>query len=67
MEAALRGGQEDGSVRDDLDVSGVAIALTSMVDRTCYLRFVFDRQPGQSVDAIVDSLTDVWWSAVKAG
>ena len=63
---ALRRGQEDGSVRADLDVDGAAVALTAMVDRTCYLRFVFDRQPGQGVEPTVDALTDVWWTAVKA-
>jgi AcrR family transcriptional regulator len=63
---SLRMGQHDGSVRADLDVDGAAVALTSMVDRTCYLRFVFDRQPGQGVEPTVDTLTDLWWAAVKA-
>lgn len=63
---SLRMGQEDGSVRADLDVDGAAVALTSMVDRTCYLRFVFDRQPGQGVEPTVDTLTDIWWAAVRA-
>lgn len=66
VEVALRLGQEEGSVRVDLDVEGAAVALTSMVDRTCYLRFVFDRQPGQGVEPTVDVLTDIWWTAVKA-
>jgi len=66
VELALKHGQAEGSVRADLDAEGAAVALTSMVDRTCYLRFVFDRRPGTSVDAIVDSLTDIWWTAVKA-
>ena len=65
VEAALRFGQAEGSVRADLDVQGTAVALTSMVDRTCYLRFVFDRQPSQGVEPTVDALTDIWWSAVK--
>ena len=63
---SLRMGQEDGSVRADLDIDGAAVALTSMVDRTCYLRFVFDRQPGQGVEPTVDVLTDIWWAAVRA-
>lgn len=66
VETALRLGQEEGSVRADLDVAGAAVALTSMVDRTCYLRFVFDRQPGHGVEPTVDVLTDIWWTAVKA-
>jgi hypothetical protein len=65
VETALRLGQQEGSVRGDLDVAGAAVALTSMVDRTCYLRFVFDRQPGQGVEPTVDVLTDIWWTAVK--
>jgi len=32
----------------------------------CAERFVFDRKPGVSVDDVVDSLTDIWWTAVKA-
>jgi AcrR family transcriptional regulator len=66
VEAALRHGQAEGSVRADLDVEGAAVALTSMVDRTCYLRFVFDRQPGQGVEPTIEVLTDIWWTAVKA-
>ena len=65
VETALREGQAAGSVRADLDVVGAAVALTAMVDRTCYLRFVFDRQPGQGVGPTVDVLTDIWWAAVK--
>ena len=66
VETALVMGQESGAVRADLDAAGAAVALTSMVDRTCYLRFVFDRQPGQGVEPTVDVLTDIWWTAVKA-
>jgi AcrR family transcriptional regulator len=65
VELALRNGQEEGSVRADLDAEGAAIALAAMVDRTCYLRFVFDRRPGTTVDEVVDSLTDIWWTAVR--
>jgi AcrR family transcriptional regulator len=66
LETALRIGQEVGSVRADLDVAGAAVALTAMVDRTCYQRFVFDRQPNAGVEPTVDVLTDIWWTAVKA-
>jgi len=63
---ALRGGQAGGSVRADLDADGAAVALSCMVDRTCYQRFVFDRQPGQGVEPTIEVLTDIWWTAVKA-
>jgi hypothetical protein len=66
VEVALVMGQESGVVRADLDTAGAAVALTSMVDRTCYLRFVFDRQPGHGVEPTVDVLTDIWWTSVKA-
>ena len=66
IEASLRRGQADGSVRADLDVVGTAVALAAMVDRTCYVRFVFDRQPGAGVEPTVNVLTDIWWSAVRA-
>jgi AcrR family transcriptional regulator len=66
VEAALIGGQAEGSVRADLDCAGAATALTSMVDRTCYWRFVLDRRPDITVDSVVDSLTDLWWASVKA-
>jgi AcrR family transcriptional regulator len=64
--AALRHGQDVGAVRADLDVEAAAVALTSMVDRTCYVRLVFDRQPGHGVEPTVDVLADLWWTAVKA-
>ena len=66
VEHGLREGQQDGSVRADIDVEGAAVALAAMVDRTCYVRFVFDKKPGVSVDSVVDSLTDLWWTAVRA-
>jgi AcrR family transcriptional regulator len=66
VEAALRSGQKDGSIRADLECAGAAVALTAMVDRTCYLRFIFDRQPGGGVENTIRSLTDLWWHAVKA-
>lgn len=60
IETSLRRGQAEGSIRGDLDVVGTAVALAAMVDRTCYVRFVFDRQPGQGVEPTVDVLTDIW-------
>ena len=66
VEAALRRGQEDGTIRRDLDPAHAAIALTSMSDRTCYVRFVLDGGSGHRVREVAESLTDMWWNAVKA-
>jgi AcrR family transcriptional regulator len=65
VEAALRRGQDDGTIRRDLDPSHTAVALTSMCDRTCYVRFVLDER-GHRVSDVAESLTDLWWNAVKA-
>ena len=65
VEAALRRGQDDGTIRLDLDPAHTAVALTSMCDRTCYVRFVLDER-GHRVSEVAESLTDLWWNAVKA-
>ena len=65
VEAALRHGQDDGTIRADLDPAHTAVALTAMVDRTCYVRFVLD-QRGDRVREVAEALTDLWWNAVKA-
>ena len=65
VEAALRRGQEDGTIRADLDPAHAAVALTSMSDRTCYVRFVLDNGSHRVRD-VAESLTDLWWNAVKA-
>jgi len=59
-EAAIRNGQRAGTIRKEIDPSGAAVALSAMVDRTCYVRFVFDREPGVGVEPTVDVLTDIW-------
>jgi len=65
VEAALRRGQEDGTIRADIDPGHAAVALTAMCDRTCYVRFVLDGG-GHRVREVAESLTDLWWNAVKA-
>jgi AcrR family transcriptional regulator len=59
-EAAIRSGQRDGTIGSSIDAAGAAIVLSAMVDRTCYVRFVFDRDGSIGVDALVDVLTDAW-------
>ena len=45
----------------DLDPAILARALTAMVDRYCYLTFVFDPpDPQPSTDQSVEALTDIW-------
>ena len=65
-ESALRRGVAHGVMRADLDPPGTAIALTAMVDRTCYLRFVFDKPRGRPdlVEETTDLLTDLWVHAL---
>jgi len=65
VERALRRGQADGTIRVDLDAAHASVALTAMADRTCYLRFVLDSER-HPVSEVADSLTDLWWNAVKA-
>lgn len=59
-EAAIRNGQRDGTIRSQIDPAGAAVVLSAMVDRTCYVRFVFDRDPRISTESVVDVLTDAW-------
>jgi AcrR family transcriptional regulator len=63
---ALRAGADAGLVRGDLDHAHMAAALTSMVDRYCYVAFVFDPPEGgaPSVDEVVDVLTALWADAI---
>jgi AcrR family transcriptional regulator len=60
-EESLRKAQQEGRVRPSLDPAITAVALNAMVDRYCYLTYVFDppaRPP--SVDEAVDELTRLW-------
>jgi len=63
---ALRAGADDGLVRRDIDPEQMATALTAMVDRYCYVTFVFDPPAGvpPSVDEVVDVLTDLWADSI---
>jgi AcrR family transcriptional regulator len=62
----LRRASRAGLVRDDLDPDLAAAALAGMVDRFCYVTYVFD-PPGDSPPAPEESanlLTELWASAV---
>jgi hypothetical protein len=65
VSGALAKGAKAGIVRRDLDASQVARALTAMVDRYCYLTYVFD-PPVEvpSPDDTADLLTALWADAV---
>jgi AcrR family transcriptional regulator len=62
---ALEKGVAAGIVRSDLDVHAMARALTAMVDRYCYLTYVFD-PPSEvpSADGTSDLLTALWADAI---
>jgi AcrR family transcriptional regulator len=63
---SLREAQAAGIVRTDLDPPETARALTAMVDRYCYLTFVFDppEDGPPAVDDAVDLLTTLWADAI---
>jgi AcrR family transcriptional regulator len=66
IQDAIAEGAAAGIVRCDLDASRVALALAAMVDRYCYVTYVFDPPPGPapSVDDTADLLTDLWADAL---
>lgn len=66
VEASLREAQDRELVRADLDPGETARALTAMVDRYCYLAFVFDPPEGGPLpaDDVVDLLTTLWADAI---
>jgi AcrR family transcriptional regulator len=66
VEEALAEGIKRGVVRSDVDPPGMARALTAMVDRHCYMTYVFDPSPDDppSVDDTVDLLTALWADAI---
>lgn len=66
IEGAIAEGAEAGILRCDLDAGGMARALTSMVDRYCYVTYVFDPPSGgpPSVDDTADLLTELWAAAL---
>ena len=59
-EAAIRSGQRDGTIRSTIDPAGAAVVLSAMVDRTCYVHFVFDRDASMRTESVVDVLTEAW-------
>jgi AcrR family transcriptional regulator len=64
--AELRYAGEAGLIRDDLDPDLTATALAGMVDRYCYMTYVFDPPDGgpPPVDESARMLTELWASAV---
>lgn len=66
VEESLADGAAQGLVRCDLDPADMARALTSMVDRYCYMAYVFDPRPGgpPPTDDTVDLLTTLWADAI---
>jgi AcrR family transcriptional regulator len=66
LEASLRDGAREGFVRKDLDAAATARALTAMVDRYCYLTYVFDPpKPVPAPDETAELLTELWADALR--
>ncbi len=65
VSSALQKGARKGVVRRDLDMRRVASALTAMVDRYCYLTYVFDPPADMpSPDDTAELLTTLWADAI---
>jgi hypothetical protein len=66
VEASLREAQDSDLVRADLDPAETARALTAMVDRYCYLAYVFDPPEGGQLpaDDVIDLHTTLWADAI---
>lgn len=65
VEREVRRAKRAGSLAPDVDPSLLARALTSAVDRYCYLTYVFDPpEKAVSVDESVEVLTHVWTSTL---
>ena len=66
VEHEIRRAASTGLVRDDVDPGIAAVALTGMVDRYCYVTYVFDPPPGgpPSADEAADVLTKLWAGAI---
>jgi AcrR family transcriptional regulator len=67
LETSLAEGADAGVVRSDLDLNATARALTAMVDRYCYLTYVFDPPSGgvPTADETADLLTALWADALR--
>ncbi|MDQ1396275.1 MAG: hypothetical protein QOG64_1534 [Acidimicrobiaceae bacterium] len=65
IEREFRRAQRSGSLRRDLDAVLLARALTGMVDRYCYLTYVFD-PPAKPVpiERSVETLVHIWGSSL---
>ncbi len=68
VERELRRSQRAGRVRKDLDAANLARALTAMVDRYCYLTYVFDPpERAASIDESADTLAEIWAVVLDLG
>ena len=65
----LRRAAKAGLVRDDLDAEITARALTAMVDRFCFVTYVFDPPDAGPPDASVAAkeLATLWADAIGLG
>lgn len=66
IEEGIKEGAAADILRCDLDAAGMARALTAMVDRYCYVTYIFDPPRGgpPSVDDTADLLTELWADAL---
>jgi AcrR family transcriptional regulator len=67
VEAGIRRGVRHGQMTlpDGFEIAIAARALAAMLDRYCYLTFVFDPpDPPPTMEASVDTLTRVWVAAL---
>ena len=66
LEAELRRAQAAGSARRDIDPAVAVTALAGMVDRHCYVTYVFDPPDGGPPPAEETGrvLADLWWHAL---
>lgn len=67
VEREFRRAQRGGSLLRELDPALLARALTAMVDRYCYLTYVFDPPPEPvPIEESVEVLTHVWAASLIA-
>lgn len=66
VEQELKRARDDGNLPEHLDPALLARALAAMVDRFCYLTYVFD-PPAEpvAVDEAVDTLLYVWTASLR--
>ena len=56
--------RDSGHMRAEVDPQTAAELLTAMTDQYAYLRFVLDRMPEQSVEAVSRQVTEIWSGGV---